>query len=141
MLLLLALFLIVFKAVIDGLIMRKKKNIAGWIEIVYLAGITLMCYAYAHSMISEWVTHDTYIVSIIGFLLLRYGIFSFIVNKVGGKEWTYIGTAKDTDDFGRWLLNKLKISKSLFVFSKIICAFIGLTLLAGFRHGIFWWIN
>ncbi len=139
--LLIALFLIVFKAVIDGLVMRGKKNIAGWLEWPYLAGITLMCFAYSHSIVSGWKVYDTYLVSIIGFLLLRYGIFSFIVNKTAGKEWTYIGTAKDTDDFGRWLLNKLHISISLFAFSKIICAFAGIMLLAGFRHGIFWWIN
>ena len=141
MILLLALFLIVFKAVIDGLVMKGRKNIAGWIELIYLAVITLICLAFAHSIISEWITHDIYIVSVIGFLLLRYGIFSFIVNKVAGKEWTYIGNAKDTDDFGRWLLNKLHVSISLFVFSKIICAFAGLMLLSGFRFGIFWWIN
>ncbi len=138
---LLALFLIIPKSVIDGLCMRGLKTWAGRVEWLYLGGIVLMCYAYAHSIPSWWFPKDTYLVSIIGFLFLRYGIHSIILNAVARQELTYIGHTKDTDKAGIWLFNKFHISYSLLIFTKAISTFIGLSLLAGFRHGIFWWIN
>ncbi len=138
---LLALFLIILKAVIDGLNMRGKKTLAGWLEWLYLGVIVLICFAYAYSIPSWWVPKDTYIVSIIGFLFLRYGIHSIILNAVARQELTYIGHTKATDKAGIWLFNKFHISYSLLIFTKAISTFIGLSLLAGFRHGIFWWIN
>jgi hypothetical protein len=139
--LLIALFLITFKAVKDGLNMRGLKTWAGRVEIVYLAAIVLMVYAYAHSIPSWWFPKDTYLVSIIGFVFLRYGIHSFIVNAIAGQELSYIGHTKDTDKAGIWLFNRFHISKSLLIFTKGISALVGLSLLAGFRHGIFWWVN
>lgn len=139
--LLLALFLIILKAVLDGLNMRGLKTLAGWIEIPYLAVIVFIAFAYAHSIPSWWIPKDTYLISIIGFLFLRYGIHSIILNAVARQELTYIGNTKSTDKIGRWLFNRFHISYSLLIFTKAISTFIGLSLLAGFRHGIFWWIN
>jgi len=139
--LLLAFFLITFKAVKDGLNMRGLKTWASRVELPYLAIIVFIVFAYAHSIPSWWIPKDTYLVSIIGFVFLRYGIHSLIVNKVAGQESIYIGHTKDTDKAGKWLFNRFHISYSLLIFTKAISAFIGFCLLAGFRHGIFWWIN
>jgi hypothetical protein len=57
------------------------------------------------------------------------------------QELSYIGNTKDTDIKGRWLFNRFHISKTLLFFTKAISTFIGLSLLAGARHGWFWWVN
>ena len=136
MIYLIALFLIVTKAVIDGLRDRGKKTASGVVEFFYLAIITLITFAWVYSVPNTITIRDTYLITIIGFLLLRYGIFSPIYNLVSGQELSFIGSTKYFDKFGKLLITKFRISSSLILFSKFVLAFWGTCWLLGWRNGI-----
>ena len=136
MILLISLFLIVTKAVIDGLRDGGKKTASGVVEFFYLAIITLITFAWVYSVPNTITIRDTYLITIIGFLLLRYGIFSPIYNWVSGQELSFIGSTKYFDIFGKLMVSKFHISSSLILFIKAIATFWGTCWLLGWRNGI-----
>jgi len=104
-----ALFLIVFEAVPEGLALAGHKTIAGIIEFVFLAGITLTVFAYfAHKynrkgiywdhrnnvIMLQPVTMIRYLQIVIGYVLLRVALFSIVHNIAAGLPVFYLGTTK-----------------------------------------------
>ena len=136
MALLLALLLIVPKAVIDGLQLRGHKTIAGVIEFIYLAYTTLISLAWLYGMCPTDPLKDYFWVTLVGFVLLRYGIFSIIFNLVAGLKLSYIGNTKVFDIIGSYFVDRLKVSDSLILFSKAIATLWGISWLLGWRNGI-----
>lgn len=136
MILLFSLFLIILKAVIDGLQIRKYKTLAGVIEFIYLACITLIAFAWAYGYDPNYPLKDYFWVTITGFILLRYGIFSIILNFVARQKLAFIGNTKPCDIIGRFIIEKLQVSDSLIIFSKLIAAFWGIMWLLGKREGL-----
>ena len=117
-----ALFLIVFEAVPEGLALGGHKMIAGIIEFVYLAGVTLTVFAYFTKSypLSKWQYYRGYKTLydmderafppfwqyIIGYLLLRIAIFDIIFNLSAGLDPFYIVSTKLFDiiasELGSW---------------------------------------
>jgi len=132
-----ALFLIVFQAVHDGLQMKDQKSIAGLIKFFYSVVIALVLFAWVTSEVIFDCNTDTYIVTIIGYILLRFAIYDPIINRIIRQKWYYIGTTKYFDKFQRWFFNKTRIPVYYaFVLIKPICGFWGFSWLMGWRFGI-----
>lgn len=100
-----ALFLIVFEAVPEGLALAGHKTVAGIIEFVFLAGITLTVFAYFTQKypmrkicyykinIIPSMT-KSYWYYVIGYVLLRFTLFDIIHNLAAGLPVFYIGITK-----------------------------------------------
>ena len=136
MALLLAILLIVPKAVIDGLQLRGNKTLAGVIEFIYLAYTTLIALAWLYGMCPTDPLKDYFWVTLVGFVLLRYGIFSIIFNLIVGLKLSYIGNTKVFDIIGSYFVDRLKVSDTLIIFSKAIATLWGIAWLLGWRNGI-----
>ena len=105
-----ALFLIVFEAVPEGLALAGHKTIAGIIEFVFLAGITLTVFAYftTHypNRVGFYYTYmsieqksvnwynKNYWYYIAGYILLRFALFDIVHNLAAGLPVFYIGITK-----------------------------------------------
>lgn len=134
--LLVALFLIVFEAVPEGLALDGHKMIAGILEAVKLIGITLTVYAYftvsyPEKPYSRWYLtfNGGYWWLIAGYFLLRFGIFDIIFNLSAGQEMFFRGTTKVYDI----LMTKLG---SWGWFIQLCCTLPGIAFLMEWRHGI-----
>lgn len=106
-----ALFLIVFEAVPEGLALAGHKTIAGVIEFVFLAGVTLTVFAYftihypnkagqyyyAFTSLSQksvnWCNPNFWWY-IAGYVLLRLALFDIIHNISAGLPILYLGDTK-----------------------------------------------
>jgi len=95
MYILIALFIIILKAIADGLALAHHKEIAGIIEFVWQSGMILTLYAFFTGVL-ETQRRDLgkFLKVIGGFLLLRFAVFSVILNICAGLEWNYIGNTK-----------------------------------------------
>lgn len=136
MYLLVALFLIVFEAVPEGLALGGHKTIAGIIEAIYLAGITLTVFAYItvsypnKPYTSRYLTFDlNFWWIILGYVLLRFALFDIIHNISAGIPTFSVGSTKVFDI----VMSKLG---SWGWFLKFCCALPGITFLMGWQHGI-----
>jgi hypothetical protein len=100
-----ALFLIVFEAVPEGLALAGHKTIAGLIEFVFLAGVTLTVFAYFTTQYPSYYSryriplNTNYWFIIVGYVLLRLALFDIIHNISAGLPILYIGTTKLFDIF------------------------------------------
>ena len=127
-----ALFLIVFEAVPEGLALAGHKTIAGCIEFVFLAGVTLTVFAYfskrylprtfnyydGYKMILLSNTNFWWYVA--GYALLRFATFDIIHNISAGLPAFYLGDTKLFDV----IMTKLA---SWGWFVRFICGIIGIT--------------
>lgn len=130
--LLIALFLIVFESVPEGLALNGHKMLAGMLEAVMLTGITVVIYAffagfrYTHASIHTVVE---YLFLLAGYFLLRFGIFDIIFNISAGQEVFFRGTTKLYDilmsRLGTWGW-----------FIQACCVLPGIAFLMEWRHGI-----
>lgn len=109
-----ALFLIVFEAVPEGLALAGHKTIAGMIEFIFLAGITFFTFGYFtgqyllnrtiywdHNRVvmkTQWRAYKFWYI-IAGYILLRLALFDIIHNISAGLPILYIGTTKLFDIF------------------------------------------
>lgn len=107
MYLLIALFLIVLEAVPEGLALGGHKTVAGIIEAIYLAGITLTVFAYWTGQYPKkrdglytpignmWMWYnEKFWIYVAGYVLLRFALFDIIHNVSAGLPVFYIGTTK-----------------------------------------------
>lgn len=129
-----ALFLIVFESVPEGLALAGHKTVAGVIEFVFLAGITLTVFAYftqqyphpkeyfvRFSNFIPKVFYSTYFwYYIAGYALLRFATFDIIHNISAGLPVFYLGDTKLFDV----IMTKLA---SWGWFVRFICGIIGIT--------------
>lgn len=126
----LAFFLIVFEAVFEGLKTAGLYHASEIVELVYLAGVSLMAIAWLNKKyIFKEVKADRFIVIIIGFFLLRFALFDSVWNIAAGQRWDYYGGTKAYDRFMTtlgswgWML-------------KGIAGIWGIAWLMGWRNGI-----
>jgi hypothetical protein len=126
MLILISIFLITFEAIPEALSL-KHKAIAGVIEFIYRAIITLTIFAWFMGISIRSNSHNVYYV-IGGYLLLRFALFDIIYNLVAGLGIWFIGTTKLSDKFWQWFFKTTKFPVGLFFgMLKFICFSIGLT--------------
>ena len=105
--LLLALFLILSEACFEGLRARGCLIASELVELVYLAGVSLMAFGWLNrKYIFKEIKADRYIVIIIGYFLLRFGLFDTAWNIAAGQSWDYYGGTKLYDrvmvQLGAW---------------------------------------
>lgn len=128
--LLLALFLILTEACFEGLRTRGYLIASELVELVYLAGVTLMAIAWLNKKyIFKDVSADRFMFVVIGYLLLRFSLFDSVWNIAAGQDLFYYGNTKLYDitmtklgTFG-WML-------------KAIAGVWGISWLMGWRNGI-----
>lgn len=92
-----ALFLIVFEAVPEGLALGGHKTIAGVFEFVFLAGITLTVFGFFTKQCTcfKWITYnENYWYLVIGYVLLRFALFDIVYNISAVQPVFFIGTTK-----------------------------------------------
>lgn len=139
--LLLAAFLIIFKAVPDGLMMRrdnlpdanKKQRLHYWADSMYFtyhAVISLMLILSLtdYYNFTNWTLQypsNLYKI-IVGFLLFRFGIFDPILNLTAGEPINYIGFTKRWDKIIRWICDKTKCPVEFLLFIRLCAAFCGI---------------
>lgn len=96
-----ALFLIVFEAVPEGLALAGHKTVAGCIEFVFLAGITLTVFAYFTQQYPHpkeyFVRFSNFIPKVFystrfwwyvaGYVLLRLALFDILMTPLGSWGW------------------------------------------------------
>lgn len=127
---LLALFLIIFEAVFEGLKIGGNHVASEIVEFIYLVVISLTAFAWLNKKyIFKDVKADKFIVIVIGFFLLRFGLFDSIWNIAAGQEWNFYGSTKWYDQF----MTKLG---SWGWMMKAIATFWGIAWLIGWREGI-----
>ena len=139
--LLLAAFLVIFKAVPDGLMIRKDNYIqtkdrqrlryaANSMYFIYHAVISLMLILSLtdYCNFTNWILtypHNLYKV-IVGFLFFRFGLFDPILNLSAGEPLNYIGFTKRWDQIIRWLCDKTKCPVEFLLFIRLCAAFCGI---------------
>jgi len=127
MILLLALFLILFESVPEALALKGHKTIAGTIEFIYRVVVTLILFAWITGV--QWHIYlGNYYFIIGGYLLLRFAIFDIIYNLIAGLSLTFIGTTKLSDKLWQKFFALTHFPVGLFFgMLKFICFLIGLT--------------
>lgn len=122
-----ALFLIIFEAVYEGLRDRGKKTIAGVIEFIYLSVITLIVYAWLSGYLIFHVNNPLFILTIGGYVLVRYALFDPVYNKCRGNDLWYIGNTKIYDKLLGWFFRWTKFPKEDFLpWTRLIALAIGI---------------
>ena len=136
MILLAAILLIVFEALLEGLSLRGHKTIAGFIEGIYRAVITLIVFAWLTGSLNQSYEGNIYLI-LAGYVLLRFAVFDFVYNLTAGLPLFYIGKTKLLDKFWNWILNKLPWPAwSIMGMLKLITFCLGVTWLMNWQHGI-----
>jgi hypothetical protein len=91
----LALFLIIFEAVPEGLALGGHKMIAGMVEAIYLIGVTIGLFAWITGYnFAWWRTTQSFIKILVGYILLRFALFDFVHNISAGLNPFFIGSTK-----------------------------------------------
>lgn len=127
--LLLALFLIVFEAVYEGI---SNKTLAGVIEFIYRAVLTIIAFMWVGGLLVLTPLMSSLLYTLGGYLLLRFAIFDAIYNLLRGNPLFFVGTTKLFDRAWRWFFSKTHIPHEHFLaLLKFICLCIGITWLLG----------
>jgi hypothetical protein len=113
----------------EGLRDRGKKTLAGIIEFIYRAVITIAIFLWIKVMF--YISHDGNLyVLLAGYVLLRYALFDYIYNLCAGQTLFFTGTTKLFDKFWNWFFRVTKFPKDHFFFmTKLIAFLIGITFL------------
>jgi hypothetical protein len=127
MILLVALFLIIFEAVPEALVLTGHKTLAGIFEGVYLLGVTLGIFAWLNGVkVNKCIRSFWFIIG--GYVLVRFALFDVTYNLVAGLPLTYIGTTKITDIMWQEFFALTHFPVGLFFgMLKFICFLIGIT--------------
>lgn len=94
--LLLALFLIIFEAVFEGLKTSGFHITSEVVELVYLVVVTLVSFGWLNkvSYLHEEPRTESFFKVIIGYVLVRFALFDMIWNISAGQDLFYYGTTK-----------------------------------------------
>ena len=112
--LLIALFLIVFEAIPEALSDKGKKAIAGVMEFIYLAFVTICVFAVFNGYtLPQKDSNPYYIIG--GYVLLRFALFDVIYSLIRGTELFYIGKTKLSDKAWNWFFKKTRIPSGHFL--------------------------
>ena len=128
--LLIALFLIIFEAVPEGLALGGHKSIAGIVEVIYLFVITISIFEHVSGYSFRWwKTPQNFFLVLVGYILLRFAIFDIIHNLSAGLPVFYIGSTKLFDiimaKLGNWGW-----------FVRLCCVLPGIAFLMEWQYGI-----
>jgi hypothetical protein len=125
-----ALFLILFEAIPEGLALGGHKTIAGGFEFIYLAAITVFVYACVIGLNFTWSKPTTsFIHVLIGYVLLRFALFDIVYNLSAGLNLFFIGTTKGSDQIWNWFFDWSGFPPNLFL---------GLLKFIAFVWGVAW---
>lgn len=125
--LLLALFLIIFEAVFEGLKIADYHIASEIVEAIFLCGITFGLFAWINNV--KAFSYQPIVKILIGYVLLRFGIFDVIWNIAAGQDWNYYGITK--------LYDKIMTALGSWGWMmKAIAAFWGVAWLMGWENGI-----
>ena len=123
--LILAIFLIVFQAVPDGLYDEGKKTLAGVLKSIYLAVVTIITFAFITGVYFVPDRH-VFLVTLAGYLLMRFSLFYVIYNLTRGLPIFFIGTTKIYDKVLNWFFKKTGFPKDHFLaFVSVLLLIIG----------------
>jgi hypothetical protein len=128
--LILAIFLLL-EAVSEGLRTGGHYLASEIVEVIYLAGITYMAFAWLNWRLTSitYTRLDSLLKVLIGYLLLRFALFDVIWNISAGQDIFYYGTTKLYDrimvELGSWGW-----------MMKAIAGFWGIAWLLGWENGI-----
>lgn len=124
--LLLALFLIVFEAIPEGLADRGMKTFAGILEALKLVVITGLLFLFFNGIIRfEYNSYIWYIV--VGYILVRFSLFDLLYNLSRGVELNHVGTTKLYDKVYFSITKKMPFPYILFV--KLVFITCGISML------------
>jgi len=126
---LIALFLIVFEAVYEGLVVRGKSLASEVVELVYRAVLTLVLFAWVTGAKSIINIDIQFIRIIVGYVFLRFSIFDVIWNLAAGQPINFIGSTKLFDKFLQKIRNLWGMNSIWFV--RFIAVFWGVAWLLG----------
>lgn len=125
-----ALFLILTESVSEALADNGKKTIAGIIEFIKLAMVTLIVFAWLDLTYPKWMWwHEVnYWQVVVGYVLVRFAIFDLVYNLIVRYPLFYIGTTKLSDKLLRkfFTVTHLPSEHMLFMF-KLMALAVGLT--------------
>jgi len=125
--LILALFLIIFEAIFEGLKTGGHHIASEMVEAVYLACVTFGLFAWINSVKS--FEYKPILRILIGYVLLRFALFDLVWNIAAGQDWFYYGITKAYDIFmaklGGWGW-----------FLKVVAGIWGVAWLMGWQDGI-----
>ena len=132
--LILALFLIIFEAISEGFALAGHKTIAGIFEFIYLSGITLGLFAWLTGI--KRFDYKGRFIKIIGdYILLRFALFDIIHNTCAGLPIFFIGSTKWYDIAWNWFFTWSGIDHIHFLFMfKLIALLIGTVWLTNYKQ-------
>ena len=116
-----ALFLIVFEAIYEGLAIKGKNLVSEVVEFVYRAVLTLVLFAWVTGIKSIINADVQFIRIIIGYVLLRFSIFDVIWNLAAGQPINFVGNTKLFDKFlqeirNLWGMNPIWLTRAIALF-------------------------
>jgi len=126
---LIALFLIVFEAVYEGLAIRGKHLASEVVELVYRAVLILVLFAWVTGIKSIINIDVQFIRIIVGYVFLRFSIFDVIWNFAAGQPINFVGSTKLFDKFLQVIRNLWGMNPIWFV--RFIAGFWGVAWLLG----------
>jgi len=133
--LLIALFLIIAEAIYEGLYDDGHKLIAGMLEFIYKALITLAVFVLVNMGLPHSnLQNGDLIYVLIGYVFLRYAIFDAIYNLTRNLGLTYVGTTKLFDKAQSWLIDKW--GYTIILLTKFIALLWGVAWLMDWQDGI-----
>jgi uncharacterized membrane protein len=125
-----ALFLILSESISEALSDEGKKMVAGIIEFINLAVITLIIFAWLNCVYPKGIRWQPayYWQVVAGYILLRFALFDLAYNLIRRLPLFYIGMTKLSDKLLRKFFTRTRIPAEhmLFMF-KLISLVIGLT--------------
>ena len=135
--LLLALILIIPKALSDGFEQRGWGSIGGFIKSLWWLFVVVMIFGYSFQVINYHSDISDFWHSFIGFVFLRYGIYDYIRNLAKGDPLFYLGKTKWYDRLYQWFFRITKWPQAHFLFfTKAILGIWGISWLLGWMDGI-----
>lgn len=125
-----ALFLILFEAIPEGLADSGRKRIAGLLEFIYLAVVTVSIFLWICNInIPVSMQGDMLGYGLLGYIFLRFAIFDYIYNLAVGQGLGFIGSTKFYDRILSKIITVGKVQLNLLHFVKFIFLCIGITFL------------
>lgn len=102
--LILSLFLILCEAISEGFALKGAGEVAGIMEFVYRAMITICLFAWMTGEIKfdREAVKPRLLWLLAGYVLLRFALFDYVFNLSAGLDLSYIGNTKIYDQIWQW---------------------------------------
>lgn len=139
MYLLIALSLILFKAIPDAVYDRGYKTLSKYLRFWYDAGFYFVMFLFLtnHYHYNNGTVDPNFWYVLTGALLLRWALFDLVYNLLKKNPIFYVGTTDPIDRLFGWFFRKTGIASEHFLaMFKFIALCIGVTFLLGWQFGI-----